>query len=64
MRQQILLLNFEQKLCRMVIAQEMVMTFNHKVLPQGGSRFAQKVVTGDVSRVYGYDIETKDQSSQ
>ena len=40
------LLNFEQKQCRMDIAQESLTT----------------VITGDESWVYGYDIETKAQS--
>ena len=31
---------------------------------QRRSRFAKKVITGDESWVYGYDIETKAQSSQ
>ena len=52
------LLNFEEKQRRMDIAQEMLTTFNDNPdLPK-------KVVTGDQSWVYGYDIETKDQSYQ
>ena len=52
------LLNFEQKKCRMDIAQEMLTTFN------GDSDLLKKVISGDESWVYGYDIETKAQSSQ
>ena len=52
------LLNFELKQCRMNIAQEMLTPFNSdRDLPK-------KVITGDESWVYGYDIETKDQSFQ
>ena len=47
------LLNFEQKQRCMDVAQQMLMTF-----------YVQKVITGDESWVYGYDIETKAQSSQ
>ena len=49
------LLNFKQKQRRMDITQEMLMTFNDD------PDFA---ITGDESWVYGYDIETKAQSSQ
>ena len=47
------LLNFEQKQRRMVIAQEILTTFNDV------SDLLKKVITGDASWVYGYDIETK-----
>ena len=47
------LLNFEQKEHRMDIAQQMLKKFN-------GNPY---VITGDESWVYGYDIETKAQSS-
>ena len=52
------LLNFEQKQRRMNIVQEMLTTFS------GDSYLLKKVITGDESAVYGYDIETKAQSSQ
>ena len=52
------LINFEQKEHRMDIAQEMLMTFNDD------TDFLKKVITGDKSWVYGYNIETKAQSSQ
>ena len=54
------LLNFEQKLRRMEITQEMLTTFN--AYPD----LLKKVITGDESWVYGYgyDIETKALSSQ
>ena len=50
------LLNFDQKQRRMDIAQEMLTTFNPDLL--------KKVITGDESWMYGYDIETKAQSSK
>ena len=49
------LLNFEKKQCRMDIAQNMLATFNDD------SDLLKKVITGDESWVYGYDIETKAQ---
>ena len=52
------LLNFEQKQRRLDIAQKMLTTFNDN------PDLLQKVITGDQSWVYGYDIETKDQSYQ
>ena len=52
------LLNSEQKQHRMDIAQEMLMTFNDD------ANLFKNVLTGDDSWVYGYDIETKAQSSQ
>ena len=52
------LLNFEQKQCRMDIAQKMLTTFNDD------PDLLKKLITGDESWVYGYDIETKAQSSQ
>ena len=51
------LLNFEKKQRRMDIVQEMLTTFNDPGL-------LKKVITGDESWVYGYDIETKGQSCQ
>ena len=48
------LLNFEQKQRRMDIAQEMLTTFND--VPN----LLKKVITGDESWVYGYDIDAKD----
>ena len=42
----------------MDIAQEMLTTFNYD------SDLLKKVITGDESWVYGYDIETKAQSYQ
>ena len=53
------LLNFEQKQCRMDIAEEMLTTCNN--IPH----LLKKIVTGNASWVYsyGYDIETKAQSS-
>ena len=51
------LVNFEQKQCRMDIAQEKLTTFNdHPDL-------FKKVITGGESWVYGYNIETKAPSS-
>ena len=48
---------FRAKQSRMDIAQEMLRTFNdYPDLPK-------KVITNDESWVYGYDIETKTQSS-
>ena len=52
------LLNFEQKQRRMDIAQEMLTTFKDD--PDS----LTKVITSDVSWVYGYGIEPKAQSSQ
>ena len=52
------LLGFEQKQHRMDISQEMLTTFNDDPY------LLKKFITGDESRVYGYDIETKAQSSQ
>ena len=51
------LLNFDQKQRRMNIAQEMLTMFNDD------SDLLKKVITGDESWVYGYDIETKTQLS-
>ena len=50
--------NFEQKQRRMDIAQEILMTVNDK------PEYLKKIITGDESWVYSYDIETKAQSSQ
>ena len=54
------LLNFKQKQRRMNIAQEVLTAFNND------PDLLKKVITGDESWVYGYgyDIETKAQSSQ
>ena len=52
------LLNIEQKQRRLDILQEMLMTFNDDL------DLLKKVITADESWVYGYDIETKAQSSQ
>ena len=52
------LLNFEQKLLRMDIAQEMLAIFND--VPE----LLKKVITCDESWVYGYDIEIEAQSCQ
>ena len=52
------LLNFEQKQHRMDIPQEMLTTFND------ASDLLKKVITGDESLEYGYDIQTKTQSFQ
>ena len=48
-----ILLNIEQKQIRMDIAQEMFTTLNDY------ADLLKKVITGDESWVYGYDIETK-----
>ena len=50
------LLNVEQKQRRIDIVQEMLMTYNYD--------FVKKVITGDESWVYGYDIDTKAPSYQ
>ena len=52
------LLNFEQIQHRRDIAQETLRTFNDD------PDLFKKLITGDESWVYGYDIETKAQSSQ
>ena len=52
------LLNFKQRQRRMYIAQEMLMTFNND------SDLLKRLITGDESWMYGYDIETNDQPSQ
>ena len=49
---------FVQKQVRMDIDQEMLTKFNN------GPDLLKKVITGDESCAYGYDIETKVQSSQ
>ena len=48
------LLNFEQKQHRMNIGQEILTIFNDD------SHLLKKVITGDESWVYGYDVETKE----
>ena len=52
------LLNFEQKQRRMDITQEMLTTFNDD------PDLLKKVITGNKSWVYGYNIETRVQLSQ
>lgn len=52
------LLTFEQKNLRLEIAQDMLETVN------GDPDFMNTVITGDESWVYGYDPETKRQSTQ
>ena len=52
------LLNFDQKIRRMTIAQEMLNDVNDD------PDLFKKVITGDESWVYGYDVKTKAQSSQ
>ena len=52
------LLNSEQPQRHMDIKQEMLMTFNDD------PDLLKNVITVDESWVYGYDIETKTQSSQ
>lgn len=52
------LLNFDQKNRRMSLAQEMLNEVNDD------PDFLKRVITGDESWVYGYDVETKAQSSQ
>ena len=51
------LLNFEQKQRRMDIAQQMLRTFNYD------PDLLKKVITGNESWVYGYEIEPRAQSS-
>ncbi|PNF21592.1 hypothetical protein B7P43_G12727 [Cryptotermes secundus] len=52
------LLTMEQKQCRLEIAQDMLDNAN------SNPNFLNTVITGDESWVYGYDLETKIQSSQ
>ena len=52
------LLNFDQKNRRMTIAQEILNGVNED------PDFLKRIITGDESWVYGYDVETKAQSSQ
>ncbi|XP_068620627.1 histone-lysine N-methyltransferase SETMAR-like [Battus philenor] len=52
------LLNFDQKQHRMNIANEMLESV------RDDPNLLQRVITGDESWVYGYDVETKAQSSQ
>ena len=52
------LLNFDEKTRRMTIAQEMFNDVNDD------SDLLKKVITGDESWVYGYNVETKAQSSE
>lgn len=51
------LLNFDQKQCRMDIAQELLNEVNDD------PELLKRVITGDETWVYGYDVETKAQSS-
>ena len=51
------LLSFQQKQRRIYIAQKMLTTFNND------PDMLKKVITGDESWLYGYDIETKVQTS-
>ncbi|CAB3259756.1 unnamed protein product [Arctia plantaginis] len=52
------LLNFEQKQLRMEVAQESLNEVNND------AELLKRVITGDETWVYGYDVETKAQSSQ
>ena len=52
------LLNFKQTQCRMDTAQEMLTMFNHD------PDLFKKIITGNESWVYSYDIQTKYQSFQ
>ena len=52
------LLNFDQKQQRVTIANELLDSVRHD------PNLLQRVITGDESWVYGYDVETKAQSSQ
>lgn len=52
------LLNFDQKSRRMSISQEMLNDVNDD------PDLLKRVITGDETWVYGYDVETKAQSSQ
>ena len=52
------LLNFDQKTHRMTIAQEMLNDVNDD------PDLLKRVITGEESWVFGYDVETKPQSSQ
>ena len=52
------LLSFEQKQRRIDIVQEILTTFNND------PDLIKKIITVDESWLYGYDIETKAQSSQ
>ena len=49
--------NFEEKQCHIDIAQGMLTTFNKN------RDLLKKVITGEESWLYGYDIEIKTQSS-
>ena len=51
-------LNFDQKTRFMTIAQEMLNDVNDD------PDLLERAITGDESWVYGYDVETKAQSSQ
>ena len=51
------LLNFEQKQRRMEVAQESLNKVNDD------AELLKRIITGDETWVYGYDVETKSQSS-
>jgi len=52
------LLTDNQKENRVVISQKLLANGN------GNENFLKKIITGDETWVYGYDVETKMQSSQ
>jgi histone-lysine N-methyltransferase SETMAR len=52
------LLTDDQKQNRVDVSQELVDRAN------GNNNFLKKIITGDETWVYGYDVETKVQSSQ
>ena len=52
------LLNFEKKQRRMEVAQESLNEVNND------AELLKRIITGDETWVYGYDVETKSQSSQ
>ena len=52
------LLNFKQKQRRMEVAQESLNEVNDD------AELLKRIITGDETWVYGYDVETKSQSSQ
>lgn len=52
------LLNFTQKQCRVEVAQDLLNECNNDPM------LLKHIITGDETWVYGYDVETKTQSSQ
>jgi len=52
------LLTFEQKSIRQSISEDMLLRVN------SDDTFLKRIITGDETWVYGYDIKTKKQSSQ